>query len=126
MNIPNQYADRKHQLDEYVLKCKIGAGFSKINPITLQQFAHGIVDFMLNYQPREDQEQEFFLKQPSINGSLAPPQSHQTQIQELLANKGIVLGYDQKAQSCTIAKLLAAVFKKYGGVQIHWIDKVTT
>ena len=38
------------------------------------------------------------------------------QMQELLANKGIVLGYDAKPRSCTIAKILAAVFKKYGGV----------
>lgn len=65
-------------IDQYVLKCKSGAGFSKINPITLQQFAHGVVDFMLNYQPRENPEEEFFLKQANSNGVQA--QFHQAQV----------------------------------------------
>jgi phosphomannomutase len=37
-------------------------------------------------------------------------------MKELLANKGVVLGYDSKTRSCTIAKLIAAVLKKFGGV----------
>jgi phosphomannomutase len=36
------------------------------------------------------------------------------------------MGYDQNPRSCTIAKILAAVLKKFGGVQIHWLDKFTT
>jgi|TARA_B110000285_G_scaffold217367_1_gene265656 phosphomannomutase len=47
-------------------------------------------------------------------------------MQELLANKGVVLGFDQKKRSSTIAKILAAVLKKYGGAQIHLLDKFTT
>jgi len=77
---------------------------------------------MLHYQPRHDGE-EHFLKQELLSNQV--PFS-QLQMQELLANKGIVLGYDSKTRSCTIAKLIAAVLKKFGGVQIHWIDKFTT
>ena len=95
--------------DETFIKCKIGAGFTKINPITLQQVGHGLVDFILNYQPKEE---DLFLKEETIRSMRDEP----TVIQELLANKGIVMGYDQNPRSCTIAKILAAVLKKFGGV----------
>ena len=47
----------------YAVKNKIGAGFARINPLTLQQLAHGIIDFVLNYQPRPCSDLELFLKQ---------------------------------------------------------------
>ena len=49
------------------INSRIGAGFSKINPITLQQFAHGVVEFMLNYQPKYPIEQDIFLKEETVN-----------------------------------------------------------
>ena len=73
--------------DETFIKCKIGAGFTKINPITLQQVGHGLVDFILNYQPKDEDP---FLKEETIRSMRDEP----TVIQELLANKGIVMGYD--------------------------------
>lgn len=115
-----------------VIRSKVGAGFSRVNPITLQYFAHGVLDFILNYQPRQIMDQnasELFLRSDSLKGhyeqiraEISPqiPPSHyqekqKNMIHDLLSNKGIVLGYDQKSRSCTVAKILAAVLKKYGG-----------
>lgn len=117
---------RETARDAYAIRSKIGAGFSRINPLTVQQIAHAVVDFVINYIPRGSQEQELFLKDESITFKQGEQSQQQLLMQELLANKGIVLGYDSKTRSCTIAKIFAAVLRKYGGVQIHWIDKFTT
>ena len=57
----------KIENSEAAVYSKIGAGFSKINPITLQQFAHGIVEFMLNYHPKFPIQQDLFLKEETVN-----------------------------------------------------------
>ena len=53
------------------------------------------------------EDQELFLKDESIVFKQGEQSQLQLQMSELLANKGIVLGYDSKTRSCTIAKIFA-------------------
>lgn len=71
----------------------MGAGFNRVNYVTLQILAHGISEYMQETYDRND-----------------------------LANLGVVLGFDARYESVGFAHIMASVFKAYG-IRVFCLDR---